>query len=535
MKNNILVLTLILSSLSFGQHKTDVSSFSDKYLNWYADDIKQDKNNGVSVTKAYKELLANKKPKQKIIVAVIDGGVDPLHEDLKNMMWRNPTEIPDNGIDDDKNGYIDDIFGWNFLGNKKGENIDGENLESTRIYRRLKEKYQDIDNESVTDKTEYELYKKLDKNYWKNRNNYAKEYKEISQMKTAFDYIYLYLEGVAGKKLNSVEEVKAVETEDEQANQFIDAIVETEKQGLTRSDLDAYYKQTKNFYEHYYNINFNPRQEILGDDVTSIENPYYGNPDVKGTDAFHGTFCAGIIGAQRDNNIGIDGIANHIEIMALRAVPSGDEYDKDVALSIRYAVDNGAKIINMSFGKDYSPEKILVDDAIQYAEEKGVLLVHAAGNDSKNIDVNSNFPDDLLNSGETASNVITVGASSIYKNKYIPADFSNYGKEKVDVFAPGVDIVSLSPDNTYDQADGTSFAAPVVSGVAALVWSYYPELSAKELKEVLFASVTNYGKKKVKIPTSGKGKKTRFKNLNYTGGIVNAYSAFKAAETLTKK
>lgn len=532
MKKIFTILLVALSFVGFSQNK-DVSKFDTKYLNWYNQDLKENKANGASVEKAYKELLKDKKAKKQIVVAVIDGGVDPQHEDLKENMWVNVNEIPDNGKDDDGNGYIDDIHGWNFLGNSEGVNINEENLESTRIYRKLREKYQDAEDIDTTNK-DYKLYQKLDELYWDKRNQYTKEYNEIKQVKVGFDFIYKYLEGVAGKEINTIDDVKAIEAEDDQTKQFKEAIIQAHNEGLTRKDLDAYYEQTKKFYENYYNINFSPRGEVIGDDITDIKDNKYGNPDIKGPDAFHGTFCAGIIGAVRNNNLGVDGIASNVLIMGVRAVPNGDEYDKDIALAIRYAVDNGAHIINMSFGKDYSPQKNLVDDAIKYAESKGVLLVHAAGNDSKNIDENDNFPDDVLQDGKTASNMITVGASSIYKNKNMPATFSNYGQTKVDVFAPGVDIVSLAPDNTYDQGDGTSFAAPVVTGVAALVWSYYPELSIKELQEIILNSSKDFGKKKVKIPSDTQVRKTKFRELSVSGGIVNAYEALKMAEEMKK-
>lgn len=528
MNKIVSLLILVTFSSSYGQH-TDVSKFENKYLNWYNLDLKEDKANGVSVEKAYRELLKGKSPKKKIIVAVIDGGVDPLHEDLKNNMWINDKEIPDNGKDDDGNGYIDDIYGWNFLGNAKGENINEENLESTRIYRGLRKKYQDEESPNK-ESEEYKQYEALDKLYWDNRNTYAKEYKEIAELKTTFDFLYQYLEGVSGKELKSIDEVKSIETEDEQAQKFIEILIQSHNEGLSRKELNDYYDQTKKFYENYYNISFSIRGKIIGDDITDINDKNYGNPDVKGPDAFHGTFCAGIIAGVRNNNIGINGIGNNVKIMALRAVPNGDEYDKDVALAIRYAVDNGAHLINMSFGKDYSPQKNLVDDAILYAEKNGVLLIHAAGNDAKNIDENDNFPDDNLLNGKTVNNVITVGASSIFKNKKIPANFSNYGKKKVDLFAPGVDIISLAPDDAYDQGDGTSFAGPVVTGVAALVWSYYPNLTHTRLKEILLASVNDLGKKKVLVPSDKIAKKKKFQELSVTGGIVNLYNALLLAE-----
>ncbi len=533
MRNKI-IFTSILSSmvLGLGAQNKAPKSF-DKYYDWFNKDIKADKANGVSVNKAYSELLAGKKPKKTIIVAVVDGGVDPDHEDLKANMWINEDEIPNNGIDDDNNGYIDDIHGWNFLGNAKGENIDAENLESTRWYRELRKTYADLDPENVTNQKEYALYKELDSIYWKNRNEYKEEFTQVGQMKFGVDFIFNALSTSEGKEIKTIDEALKIESEDKQTMEFVAALKELKQAGMTRKDIADYYEQSEKFYKNYYNLNFEARKDIIGDDLTDINDKNYGNPDIEGPDAFHGSFCAGIIGGVRDNNVGIQGVASAVKIMGVRAVPNGDEYDKDIALAIRYAVDNGAQVINMSFGKGYSPQKQLVDEAIEYANSKGVLLVHAAGNDSKNVDENDNFPDDVLNSGVTAPNVVTVGASSIYKNKKMLGVFSNYGKEKVDLFAPGVDVVSTAPDDYYQQSDGTSFAAPVVSGVAALVWSYYPELTHLELKNILLESTKNYKRKRVYIPSRDKKRKKRMRDLSVSGGVVNAYNALKLAEKKT--
>ena len=289
------------------------------------------------------------------------------------------------------------------------------------------------------------------------------------------------------------------------------------------------------YLNKHLNISYQPRK-IINDDLTTI-NTVHGNSDVKGKRCDHGTFTAGIIGAVRNNNMGVDGIANHVELMILRAVPKGDEYDKDIALSIKYAVDNGANIINMSFGKNYSPNKKLVDEAVQYAQKRNVLLVHAAGNSSLNIDKITRYPSNKFNNNKKIENWINVGASSCELNKELPGVFSNFGRKNVDLFAPGVNIVSTHPENKYNMNDGTSFAAPVVSGVAALVWSYFPELTAKELKNVLLKSVTKYKKHKVYIPNITNKEKTtiKFKKLSKTGGLINAFNAFERAEKICKK
>lgn len=225
--------------------------------------------------------------------------------------------------------------------------------------------------------------------------------------------------------------------------------------------------------------------------------------------------------------------------MVIRAVPDGDERDKDVANAIIYAVDNGARIINMSFGKGHSPNKEAVDKAIQYAESKDVLLIHAAGNASLDIDETDQFPMKYYGNDkkQAAGNWITVGASDRESGKGLVAEFSNYGNKNVDVFAPGVAVYSTVPEGDYKENSGTSMAAPVVAGVAALVLNYFPALSATELREIILKSATRkYGKSRVYVPGKKEDEqKTKFKKLSNTGGIVNAYTAMKYAEKIYKK
>jgi subtilisin family serine protease len=278
-----------------------------------------------------------------------------------------------------------------------------------------------------------------------------------------------------------------------------------------------------------YNLNpqFDPRA-IVGDNPANLSERGYGNTDVVGPDASHGTHVAGIIGAVRGNGVGIDGIAPAVRIMAIRAVPNGDERDKDVANAIRYAADNGAHIINMSFGKAYSPGKAAVDAAVKHAESKGVLLVHAAGNEGANLATAQNFPTPRYLGGGRPANWIEVGATSWKGADSLVAPFSNYGSELVDVFAPGVDILSTVPGNGYERESGTSMAAPVVSGLAALLMSYYPSLTAADVKRIILASATKRADLRVALP--GSGESVTFGTLSNTGGIVNAYNAVRMAQ-----
>jgi subtilisin family serine protease len=296
----------------------------------------------------------------------------------------------------------------------------------------------------------------------------------------------------------------------------------TDPQSLLAEVKEAY-EYFGRIVEYGLNKNFDPRP-VVGDNYADKKEKFYGSPDVKGPDADHGTHVAGIIGADRNNGIGIRGIADNVRIMAIRAVPNGDERDKDIANAIYYAVNNGAGIINMSFGKDYSPEKYLVDEAVRYAEKKGVLMIHAAGNDGQNNDVESNFPSPNLLSGKPSGLWLEIGASSAGTNKTdLVAEFSNYGKRSVNFFSPGVDIYSTIPGNGYKSNSGTSMAAPAASGVAAMLMSYFPELSAQTIREILIKSTRKFDGLKV-TPPGGDGE-VPLTDLSVTGGVVNAYEA----------
>ena len=533
------VLSLLIigfPSLIFAQGTT-VKETPD---NWHQLDKKETGYSGISLNKAY-ELLKGKKSKT-VIVAVIDSGVDTTHEDLKPVLWHNPKEIPDNGIDDDKNGYVDDVYGWNFIGGKDGRNVKEDSYEGARVYHKLKAKYGSLvpDESSVNtaeQKAEIETYRKakakiegdgtagvdlfLFKRIFDNMHN-SDSILQIAMNKKVF----------TGKELDAFipttpEAVKA-------KNGYLSFIKSNNSLDQTNKEFmegfEEYLKGEERKTEAKTTAPRDYRGEIVKDDEKNINDKYYGNKDVMAGTPTHGTHVSGIIGAARNNNKGGDGIADNVKIMMIRAVPDGDEHDKDIALAIRYAVDNGAQIISMSFGKDFSPEKKWVDDAVRYAESKGVLLVHAAGNDAKNIDTADNFPNPVYVDGKgRPNNFITVGASGDETNGGLTANFSNFGKKEVDLFSPGVKIYSTLPGSTYGKLSGTSMAAPVVAGIAALVLEYYTTLSAKQLKYILEKSATPLSEK-VKLP--GTDEKVYLADLSKTGGIVNAYEAVKLAATL---
>jgi len=496
---------------------------------WYNKDLQKDKIPGVSSDRAYEELLKGKTAKP-VVVAIIDGGTDINHEDLKSVIWTNTDEIAGNGIDDDKNGYIDDVHGWNFIGNSSGENVMEDNLEVTRVYRMLKPKYENADSASMTADKEFQLYLKCKKEVETSYNEATTQVKNMNILYSNLRASDAALTAHFGTSEYSLKQLESIKSGD--VKRYSDFMMYWMKRDVDTLDVKEYLKHFEGQAATRYNVNFDPRN-IIGDDWTNNSNPYYGNSDVKGPRAGHGTMVAGNTAAVRGNGIGPDGVTSNAQLMILRVVPDGDERDKDVANAILYAVNNGASIINMSFGKAYSPQKHLVDSALRVANNHDVLLIHAAGNDGENVDINVHYPSNFDENGNVINDkFIVVGASTRSFGKKLPASFSNYGKKSVDLFSPGEDIYSCSPENKYESVSGTSMASPIATGVATIIRAYFPELSAKEVKEILMQSVTKYDKK-VLVPGGGK-EKVSFSELSVSGGIINAYNAIKLAEEKVK-
>jgi peptidase S8 and S53, subtilisin, kexin, sedolisin len=491
--------------------KTPERPTEDELKTWPHQDLLTTGYPGISLQKAY-DILKGRKS-EKVIVGVIDSGIDINHEDLKSVIWTNPKEIPGNGIDDDKNGYVDDIHGWNFLGD-----IAEENLEFVRIIK--SGNISNPDYQRALEKYEQEV---------KDANESLEYYGQLEQAIVKADQ---FIKNKLGKSTYTIEDLQniaasASDRESQDAVRLTGFLIDrfgSVEEGKTELSEGKKHYETKLKFHLNKDANF---RAVLKDNPNDINDRSYGNNNVIGPvleGSLHGTHVAGIIGAVRNNGIGMDGVADNVAIMAVRAVPDGDENDKDVALAIRYAVDNGAKVINTSFGKAFSPNKQWVYDAIKYAASKDVLIVNAAGNDSKNIDVKLTFPDDNVNGVEYVDNMITIGALNYdYSDKLI-ADFSNYGKNNVDIFSPGVKIYSTVPGNKYKFLQGTSMASPEVAGIAALIRSYFPKLKASEVKQILMESgVVPY----VGQVIVGEEQKDRipFSNASKSGRIVNAYNA----------
>ncbi len=539
-----LLILLTLTVVSFAQTaKEDVPK------SWHMMDKSATGYYGVSADKAYEFLKSKNLKSNTVIVAVIDSGIDTLHEDLKPILWTNPKEIPGNGIDDDGNGYIDDIHGWNFLGGKDGRSVKVDSDEGARVYYGLKAKWdnREVDRSKLSKQEAYE-YEMFLKAKARMTTDDSKENEALSVDLESLKDLYNTLvksdsvlriamgrDTFTGNDLDKYVTKSFAERKAKndflglmKANNLMDQSSKELISGL--NEYVEYVEGEQRKAEAKTKAPAEYRKDIVGDDESNFNARGYGNNDVMSVTPMHGTHCSGIIGAVRNNGKGMDGIADNVRIMMLRAVPDGDEHDKDIALAIRYAVDNGAKIINMSFGKSFSPQKQWVDEAFAYAESKNVLLVHAAGNDSKNVDSTDNFPNpDYLNGGR-AGNVLTVGASGDPKTGGLTAYFSNYGKKGVDVFAPGVKMYSTLPGGTnYGNLQGTSFAGPLVAGIAALTLEYFPHLSAKQLKYVIEKSAQ---RPEYKATKPGTDETVEFSELCHTGGIANAYEAVKLASTL---
>jgi subtilisin family serine protease len=517
---------------------------------WSHLDILTDSIAGMSLDKAY-DFLKGKKGVQ-VIVAIADSGVDIEHEDLKEVLWVNTDEIAGNIKDDDNNGYVDDVYGWNFLGNKEGEIVNTDQLEITRIVKKGRERFGDkkVSEIAENDKEAYQQYLKVENEFLATISE--KEY-EIQEMNQTLENLKQVQENFDAVKQFFQEDTLTLAVLERLESPSLSLLMQVKKvanilkQGMNESDLKEYTQQIIAYKDDIekaikgYNLEMNFRQS-LGDDLYNINDKFYGNNNVIGSKDLekHGTHVAGIVAASRNNKKGAIGVANNVKIMTVRVVPDGDEHDKDVALGIRYAVDNGAKIINTSFGKRFSPNKEWVFDALKYAASKDVLIVNAAGNDGKNMDVRKSYPTDskdLLT--EFTDNVITIGANSLYFNENLPAIFSNYGKINVDIFAPGVDVYATIPKDEYEPLSGTSMAAPSTSGVAALIRSYYPSLSAKKVKYILMNSGVKVTfdviKPGSKTAENQKGELISFSELSVSGSIVNAYNALLLADFLTKK
>ena len=496
--------------------------------NWQLLDQSTDKIPGIGAERAMKELLAGKTPRRTVLVAIIDNGIDTNHVDLRANLWQNPKEIGGNNIDDDNNGFVDDLRGWNFIGGKDGKDIHFDTFEITREYARCHGKAAASGVPTITDAAKC---KQIDTDFEAQKKKIEGAVQNYRSVNEVLGQILPVLKRAAATDTLTAAKVRAISSADPMVGRARQIFLQLDSQGATPAAIEDGLKSLEGQLNYGLNPDFNPRTTV-GDNYPDPSEHRYGNSDVMGPDAKHGTHVAGIIGAIRGNGVGIDGISPAVKFMMIRTVPDGDERDKDVANAIRYAAENGAQIISMSFGKSNSPFKTAVDEAVKFADAKGILMVHAAGNDGADLSKGKNFPTPMYLDGGHPTNWIEVGASSWKGGEELAASFSNYGKNEVDVFAPGVDILSTIPNNQYERDSGTSMAAPVVSGLAALIMNFYPNLSANDVRKIIMASVSKHTDQMVVKPGTD-SEKIPFGQLSVTGGIVNAYNALKMAEEVS--
>jgi subtilisin family serine protease len=497
--------------------------------NWHLLDATADGVPGISLLRAERELLANKRPARTVIVAVIDNGIDTMHTALRPRLWTNEKEIGGNGRDDDNNGFVDDLRGWNLLGSPDGRIIKEDTYELTRLVAQCR---RPAGRDSL--RADYRnRCPEFEQQFTKKRNEIDQTLANIRQIDALYAQILPMLRRAVGTDSLTVTNVTALTTANDTVRQARAVFLQLASQGITPAEVETAKKAYESQARFGFNLDFDPRP-IIGDRYPDTTMKRYGNSNVTGPGGEHGTHVSGIVASIRGSGMGANGdgvgIAQSVRIMAIRAVPEGDERDKDIANAIRYAVDNGANIINMSFGKGHSPYKKEVDDAVKYADSKGVLMVHASGNEGADVTKSPSFPTPIFLDGGRARNWIEVGATTWRGGDTLAANFSNWASSIVDIFAPGDDINSTVPGGGFKENSGTSMASPVVAGVAALLMSYYPNLTATDVKRIILESAAKYGDKVVQRP--GEGAPIRFSELSATGGVVNVYNAVKMAEQM---
>ena len=528
----VLIAAAFLASFSFAFAQDKMQNNDLK--TWYHKDFSTTNVYGVNTNNAYKFLESKGLKPRTVVVGVLDSGVEVDHPGLINNMWKNPNEIPNNGIDDDKNGYVDDIYGWNFIGGKTAD-VDADNLEVTRMVKKYQPIFEGTDSaknraNQAKMPEEYAMYQKSKKLFDEKGSEAKQYYQYFSGFNNAIPSIIKTLNGKTLTKAN-LAAIKPASQEDSRNLQILNSLVQDagnvgktpkEVEELLRKEIEGALKHYESQATKHYNLDFDPRAEIVGDNYDNYNEKHYGNNHYEGPDASHGTHVSGIIAGLPHGNEVQYGVAHKVaKIMTVRAVPDGDERDKDVANAIRYAVDNGAKILNMSFGKAVSPGKKHVWEAMKYAEKKGVLLVKAAGNDNQNIGENEYFPTNFMKQSDEkpfVSNMIVVGAST-NNNQNLRARFSNYNGKMVDVFAPGQEIYSTVPDAKYEYLQGTSMASPVVAGAAAVLWAYMPSLTPQQIKEALIKTV-NKSTVNANVDSSA-----NFDQISVAGGVIDLYKA----------
>jgi hypothetical protein len=453
--------------------------------------------------------------KKNIVVGVIDSGIDTTLESVRPALWSNPKEKPD-GKDNDGNGYVDDLHGWNFLGTADGTfNMTSAGTQEFREFKRLYPKYKHVNAEEMANNAEYQYYLAMRKAA--GINGYLRAYafaQQKAMARHAIDSIAQAMPGIDADTM-CVTNVMRLDVNEPRWESWVSAQIAD----IVRSGGSMTWAKFKQRQQAALQLMQNriasierdiDKRTLMGDNMNDASDIHYGNNTLTVDGCEHGTFVAGIIAGQTPDDKRYEGICPEAKIMTIRICPDGDEYDKDVSTAIRYAVDNGAKVINMSFGKYTSPQADMVNDAIAYAARHDALIVQAAGNDHKDIDRANYFPTAVDKQGRRFDNYIRVGATDMHGHA---SKISNYGARNVDIFAPGEYIASVFPGNKKDLSQGTSLAAPVVAGVAAMIRCYFPRLTATEVKHILMESASRMDEQ----------------GLSVCNGIVDALAAVKMA------
>ncbi len=501
---------------------------------WWQKDIEKDSIPGIGLERVYQELIKDRTG-EEVIVAVLDTKLDIDHEDLKGQIWVNNDEIPNNGIDDDDNGYIDDVHGWNFLGNSKGEDILYQFSEFMRVINEYQARFENKSLETLND-DEKKLYLK----YQKAKKEFETKKKQALEEKLSSDS--LTMEYYAGKDAlkkyleegYTSEQLDSLGKKDTSLTKFTNLFKDIVAYNISEDDI----KYSSNSFKERLNRDLNLSYDetaLREDNVSDFSDSIYGNPVIKGEVPFeHSILVSGPLAAKRNNSKGLEGFSNQIKIMPIVMIPTGAHHDKDLFMALKYAVDNGAQIINMSWGKDYSLYEEYVFEAMKYAEKNDVLLVMSSGNDNLDIDKTLHFPRDYNENGTVIKTIIKSSANTKRIDSTLVAEFSNFGRKNVDVFAPGKEIYTTDSNNTYRFGEGTSYTVPLVSGTAALLKSFFPKLTAIELKEIILSSSTRLDILVKRPGDEEDASLVPFSSLSRTGGILNAYSAFKKASELSE-
>ena len=505
---------------------------------WSKQNYGKDMNNGISLEKLQTSTLLTNPSEQNVIVAVLDTQTDIDHEAISEQLWINEDEIPNNNIDDDGNGYVDDVNGWNFMGFDNDGYFRYQNFEYTRILR-----YKDdfLNKNSVYAKSdsllslEYDRAVITQKRYHRFYTNWAKSLDfSIDMWQTVTDSLIRFfpdedydlntLDSLYSiYKINDKSYIKRRDDRDTDLGALIFyKIVDLETNTNSLKNVIDSKLQKDSIINYNLNVNVDRKLQF------KRTGAFYGNNklNINKYSNNHSTEVISIIAGSATKEELIS-FHKNIKVMPICISVSGDEHDEDVANGIRYAVDNGAKVINMSFGKQFSLYPEIVHQAFLYAQQHNVLLVHASGNDAIDIDATPFYPIDInyYTGEEGVQNFINVGAISKRTDSTMVSSFSNYGKKNVDIFAPGEYIhVAQATKKQYGYDSGTSLSAPLVSATAALLYLYFPKLSVFDIKECILESGNSIDKNVLKPGT--KNEYVHFSELCSSGKILNVYAAF---------